>query len=84
MSKKMKKPVYEVNPHTMIILPLKTKSGVQSEVFELNDHRISSFTPLFLIKTSCQYFGSSYEGTKINESLILKCPYSALVRAFYI
>ncbi|WP_376700388.1 competence protein ComK [Paenilisteria rocourtiae] len=64
MSKKMKKPVYEVNPHTMIILPLKTKSGVQSEVFELNDHRISSFTPLFLIKTSCQYFGSSYEGRR--------------------
>ncbi|EUJ22845.1 competence transcription factor [Listeria grandensis FSL F6-0971] len=64
MSKKMKMPVYEVNPHTMIILPLKTKSGVQSEIFELNDHRISSFTPLFLIKTSCQYFGSSYEGRK--------------------
>ncbi|MBC1373841.1 competence protein [Listeria booriae] len=64
MSKKMKTPVYEVNPHTMIILPLKTKTGVHSEIFELNDHRISSFTPLFLIKTSCQYFGSSYDGRR--------------------
>ncbi|WP_118907699.1 competence protein ComK [Listeria weihenstephanensis] len=64
MQKKMKTPVYEINPHTMIILPLKTKTGINSEVFELNDHRITSFTPLFLIKTSCQFFGSSYEGRK--------------------
>ncbi|HAM1829445.1 TPA: competence protein [Listeria monocytogenes] len=55
---------YEVNPHTMIIFPKKSGSIVYSEIYEVDSHYTSKFTPFELIKTSCNFFGSSYEGTK--------------------
>ncbi|WP_020246709.1 competence protein ComK [Listeria monocytogenes] len=53
---------YEVNPHTMIIFPKKSGSIVYSEIYEVDSHYTSKFTPFELIKTSCNFFGSSYEG----------------------
>ncbi|EAE5271535.1 competence protein ComK, partial [Listeria monocytogenes] len=58
---------YEVNPHTMIIFPKKSGSIVYSEIYEVDSHYTSKFTPFELIKTSCNFFGSSYEGRRINE-----------------
>lgn len=55
---------YEVNPHTMIIFPKKSGSIVYSEIYEVDSHYTSKFTPFELIKTSCNFFGSSYEGRK--------------------
>ncbi|KHK14296.1 comK' [Listeria monocytogenes SHL005] len=52
---------YEVNPHTMIIFPKKSGSIVYSEIYEVDSHYTSKFTPFELIKTSCNFFGSSYE-----------------------
>ncbi|EAF0604613.1 competence protein ComK [Listeria monocytogenes] len=60
---------YEVNPHTMIIFPKKSGSIVYSEIYEVDSHYTSKFTPFELIKTSCNFFGSSYEGRRINEIL---------------
>ncbi|EAG4187448.1 competence protein ComK [Listeria monocytogenes] len=58
---------YEVNPHTMIIFPKKSGSIVYSEIYEVDSHYTSKFTPFELIKTSCNFFGSSYEGRRRNE-----------------
>ncbi|HBM3881741.1 TPA: competence protein ComK [Listeria innocua] len=58
---------YEVNPHTMIIFPKKSGSIVYSEIYEVDSHYTSKFTPFELIKTSCNFFGSSYDGRRINE-----------------
>ncbi|EAD3114865.1 competence protein ComK [Listeria monocytogenes] len=55
---------YEVNPHTMIIFPKKSGSIVYSEIYEVDSHYTSKFTPFELIKTSCNFFGSSYEGRR--------------------
>lgn len=60
---------YEVNPHTMVIFPKKSGSIVYSEIYEVDSHYTSKFTPFELIKTSCNFFGSSYEGRRINEKL---------------
>lgn len=57
---------YEVNPHTMIIFPKKSGSIVYSEIYEVDSHYTSKFTPFELIKTSCNFFGSSYEGGRGN------------------
>ncbi|QWL12063.1 competence protein ComK [Listeria monocytogenes] len=57
---------YEVNPHTMIIFPKKSGSIVYSEIYEVDSHYTSKFTPFELIKTSCNFFGSSYEGGRRN------------------
>ncbi|EAG5544788.1 competence protein ComK, partial [Listeria monocytogenes] len=43
---------YEVNPHTMIIFPKKSGSIVYSEIYEVDSHYTSKFTPFELIKTS--------------------------------
>lgn len=61
---------YEVNPHTMIIFPKKSGSIVYSEIYEVDSQYTSKFTPFELIKTSCNFFGSSYDGRRINEILI--------------
>ncbi|EHY9345010.1 competence protein ComK [Listeria innocua] len=57
---------YEVNPHTMIIFPKKSGSIVYSEIYEVDSHYTSKFTPFELIKTSCNFFGSSYDGGRGN------------------
>ncbi|EMG26891.1 competence transcription factor [Listeria fleischmannii 1991] len=63
-NKKIEKQIYEVNPHTMIILPHVTGESLFSRVIEIGSDSISKFTPFELIKTSCKYFGANYEGRK--------------------
>ncbi|CAM3654165.1 competence protein ComK [Mesobacillus zeae] len=55
---------YEVNPFTMIILPYQYGSKTFSRIYEFEDDYISPLKPIDIIKKSCQYFGSSYEGRK--------------------
>ncbi|MBN8199051.1 MULTISPECIES: competence protein ComK [Bacillaceae] len=55
---------YEVNPNTMIIKPLSYGLKVYSQIWELDDEVTSPFKPVDIIKSSCRYFGSSYEGRK--------------------
>lgn len=69
MKKMQDQQIYEVNPHTMIILPYKAGGSLYSEVMELGSHSISKFTPFELIKTSCKYFGANYDGRRIHEAL---------------
>lgn len=55
---------YEVNPYTMFIRPVVYGSRVYSQVFELEDDFLSPFRPIDIIKKSCEYFSSSFEGRK--------------------
>jgi competence protein ComK len=55
---------YEINPFTMIILPEEYGSKTYSKVIELEEEYLSPFRPIDIIKKSCKYFGSSYEGRK--------------------
>lgn len=55
---------YEINPCTMFIKPFVYGSKVYSQVYEMDEEFISPFKPLEIIKKSCEYFGSSYEGRK--------------------
>ena len=67
MSNSIKTPLieeYEINPNTMIIMPIQYGSKIYSQVWELEDIIVSPFKPIDIIKTSCKFFGSSYEGRK--------------------
>jgi competence protein ComK len=55
---------YEINPFTMIILPEEYGSRIYSRVIELEEEYLSPFRPIDIVKKSCRYFGSSYEGRK--------------------
>lgn len=55
---------YEINPNTMAVMPLAYGSKIYSQIWELEDEFISPFKPIDIIKKSCTFFGSSYEGRK--------------------
>jgi len=55
---------YEINPQTMAIIPMEYGSKIYSKILEVDEELISPFKPYEIIKKSCQYFGSSYEGRK--------------------
>lgn len=55
---------YEINPFTMIILPEEYGSRTYSKVIELEEEYVSPFRPIEIVKKSCSYFGSSYEGRR--------------------
>jgi competence protein ComK len=55
---------YEINPFTMIILPEEYGSRTYTRVIELEEEYLSPFRPIEVIKKSCSYFGSSYEGRR--------------------
>ncbi|WP_249365259.1 competence protein ComK [Cytobacillus citreus] len=55
---------YEINPNTMIIMPVTYGSKIYSRIMEFEDELVSPFKPFDIIKKSCLFFGSSYEGRK--------------------
>lgn len=69
---------YEVNPHTMVLKPIEYGAKTFTQIIEVNDVLISPFKPLEILKKSCEYFGSSYEGlkegTKTLTGIVYKAP----------
>ncbi|WP_240501847.1 competence protein ComK [Bacillus sp. MUM 13] len=55
---------YEISPFTLLIMPINYGSKIYSHIIEVEDEFISPFKPIDIIKKSCEYFGSSYEGRK--------------------
>ncbi|MBN6887604.1 competence protein ComK [Cytobacillus horneckiae] len=55
---------YEINPNTMMIMPIEYGSKVYARIYELEDEILSPFKPIDIIKKSCRFFGASYEGRK--------------------
>ncbi len=55
---------YEINPYTLLVKPIAYGSKTYSYITELDAEFISPFKPIEIIKYSCEYYGSSYEGRK--------------------
>ncbi|WP_456271868.1 competence protein ComK [Bacillus sp. AK031] len=55
---------YEINPYTMLIMPVEYGTRTYTEIQEVNETLLSPFKPFDIIKKSCEYFGSSYQGRK--------------------
>jgi competence protein ComK len=55
---------YEINPHTMMIQPWEYGTKIYSKIYEKEETFLSPFKPIDIIKNSCEYFGSSYDGRK--------------------
>lgn len=68
-------PSYEINPYTMMIRPA---GDEYSEVIEAGARYSISCRPFDIVKRSCEYFGSSYngrrEGTKQLIGITHKAP----------
>lgn len=52
---------YEINVETLLIVPI---GKGKSKVYEYGGDYVVNMSPLAIIKNSCLYFGSSYEGRK--------------------
>lgn len=52
---------YEINAETLLIVPI---GKGKSKVYEYDGEYEVNMSPLAIIKNSCLYFGSSYEGRK--------------------
>jgi len=59
---------YEINCETLLIVPIGKRS---SKVYETDLECIVKESPLTIIKNSCLYFGSSYEGRKEGTKSLL-------------
>jgi competence protein ComK len=55
---------YEINPYTMLIMPIEYGARTYTEIHEVNETLLSPFKPFDIIKKSCEFFGSSYQGRK--------------------
>lgn len=66
---------YEINTETLLIVPI--EKG-KSKVYELNGEYVVNMSSLAIIKNSCLFFGSSYEGrsegTKALIGIEMKVP----------
>lgn len=56
---------YEITPHTLMVAPINYGSKIYARIVEMEDEFISPFKPMEIIKKSCEFFGSSYEGSKV-------------------
>ena len=68
---------YEVTPYTLMVSPIAYGSKIYSRIIELEDEFISPFKPLDIIKRSCEYFGSSYEGRKEGTKRLINVTHKA-------
>lgn len=53
---------YEINPDSMLIIPIRYGSKLYSRIVELEREMIVPFRPSVVIDKSCKYFGSSLSG----------------------
>ena len=61
---------YIINYETLLIIPFEDD---KSKVFEVDEELIVNMKPFDIIKNSCLFFGSSYEGRREGTSSLLKC-----------
>lgn len=55
---------YEINPYTLLIRPKEYGNKLYSEILEVEEEFTSPCKPIDIIKKSCVYFGSDYEGRR--------------------
>lgn len=55
---------YEINSFTVLVMPITYGSKVFSKIYEFDEECVSPFRPIDIIRESCEFFGSSFEGRK--------------------
>ena len=60
--------IYEINKNTLAIIPI---SYNKSKVIEKDNEFIVNMEPINIIKYSCEYFGSTYEGRHAGTKSIM-------------
>lgn len=55
---------YIIGPDTMLIIPVLEDQKVYSRIYEMNQEFICRKKPLDIIKESCIFYGSSFDGRK--------------------
>ncbi|MGE6378814.1 competence protein ComK [Peribacillus muralis] len=68
---------YEITPHTLMVAPLNYGSKIYARIIEMEDEFISPFKPLEIIKKSCEFFGSSYEGRRQGTRQLINITHKA-------
>lgn len=68
---------YEITPSTLLVRPLFDVEKVSSQILELEDDFLSPFRPMDIIKSSCDFFGSSYEGRKAGTKQLIGVTHKA-------
>lgn len=64
---------YEINCHTLAIIPFPASDGeIYSKIYEGDHYFICKLSPIKIIKRSCDYFGCSYEGKKKGTQALMK------------
>jgi competence protein ComK len=53
---------YEISPYTFAIIPVEYGYKTYSKIIEYNEEFLIPLKPLDVIKTSCKFFGSSFDG----------------------
>jgi len=53
---------YEISPYTFAIIPVEYGYKTYSKIIEYNEEFLIPQKPLDVIKTSCKFFGSSFDG----------------------
>lgn len=64
---------YEITPATMMIMPTSYGSKTYSRIVELKDDFLYPVPPIEIIKKSCQYYGSSYDGRITGTRQLIDC-----------
>ena len=59
---------YEINSETLVIVPYESD---KSKVYEYDDEFIVKMSPLSIIKNSCLFFGSTFDGRKAASKSML-------------
>ncbi len=68
---------YEVNPHTMMLKPIEYGARTFTQILEMDDVLVSPFKPFEILRKSCEFFGSSYEGRKEGTKKLTGIVYKA-------
>jgi competence protein ComK len=68
---------YEVNPHTLMLKPIEYGAKTFTEIIEMEDIILSPFKPMDILKKSCEFFGSSYQGRKDGTKELTGISYKA-------
>lgn len=68
---------YEITPHTLMVAPINYGSKIYARIIEMEDEFISPFKPMEIIKKSCEFFGSSYEGRKQGTKQLINITHKA-------
>lgn len=64
---------YIISCETLLIVPVMQDKILKSKVFEYDEEFIVNMSPLDIVKDSCLFFGSSFEGRKEGTKTLIEC-----------